>query len=117
MMNAKGFWKKSVKEQPTRAERKVLKEQGVNMKDWKAVIAATAELREKNKPAPVPPKPTQEDLLTQILEELKKQNADEVKPVEVQEVKEEANALEEAVSEEETETKVKRTTSRKTKKA
>ncbi len=74
VMNAQGFWKKSVQERPTKEEKKVLKEQGVNMKDYHAVIAATKELREKNKPAPVPPKPTQEELLTQILEELKKQN-------------------------------------------
>lgn len=74
MMNAQGFWKKSVSERPTKDEKKVLKEQGVNMKDHQAVIAATKELREKNKPAPVPPKPTQEELLTQILEELRKQN-------------------------------------------
>ena len=39
------------------------------------VLTATAELREKNKPAPAPAKPTQEQLLASILEELKKQNA------------------------------------------
>ena len=72
MMDAQGLWKKSVKERPTREEKKILKKQGVNMKDYHAVIKATAELREKNKPAPVAPKPTQEELLTQILEELKK---------------------------------------------
>lgn len=77
MMNAQGFWKKELKAYPTKAEKKVLKEQGVNMKDRKAVIAATQELREKNKPAPVPPKPTQEELLTEILTELKKQNKQE----------------------------------------
>lgn len=74
MMNAKGLWKKAINEQPTRKERKILKKQGVNMKDYKEVISATAELRERNKPAPVPPKPTQEELLTEILAELKKQN-------------------------------------------
>ena len=77
MMNAQGFWKKELKAYPTKAEKKVLKEQGVNMKDRKAVIAATQELREKNKPAPVPQKPTQEELLTEILTELKKQNKEE----------------------------------------
>lgn len=76
MMNAQGFWKKSIKERPTKEEKKILKQQGVNMKDYHAVIKATAELREKNKPAPVPPKPTQEELLTEILTELKKQNKD-----------------------------------------
>lgn len=75
-MNAQGFWKKSIKERPTKEEKKILKQQGVNMKDYHAVIKATAELREKNKPAPVPPKPTQEELLTEILTELKKQNKD-----------------------------------------
>lgn len=48
------------------------------MKDRKAVIVATQELREKNKPASVPPKPTQEELLTEILTELKKQNENKV---------------------------------------
>ncbi len=74
MMNAQGVWTKAKKERPTKEERAVLKEQGVNMKDRKAVIVATAELREKNKPAPVEPAPTQEQLLASILEELKKQN-------------------------------------------
>ena len=44
------------------------------MKDLDEVLKATAELREKNKPAPVAPKPTQEELLAKILEELKKSN-------------------------------------------
>lgn len=74
MMNAQGMWTKVKKERPTKEERKELKAQGVNMRDYRAVVAATAELREKNKPAPVEPAPTQEQLLTGILEELKKQN-------------------------------------------
>ena len=74
MMSAKGFAEKHKKEMPTKEERATLKAQGVNLKDRKAVVVATAELREKNKPAPVPPKPTQEELLTEILTELKKQN-------------------------------------------
>ncbi len=73
-MSAKGAWTKTIKEQPTRAERKTLKKEGVNMRDYKAVVKATAELRERNKPAPVAPKPTEQELLTSILEELKKQN-------------------------------------------
>lgn len=77
MMNAQGLWKKGVKEYPNKSERKILKSQGIDMKDYKAVLLATAELREKNKPAPVAPKPTQEELLTQILEELKKQKPQE----------------------------------------
>lgn len=74
MMSAKGYAEKRKGEMPTKEERTALKAQGINMKDRKAVVAATAELREKNKPAPVPPKPTQEELLTEILTELKKQN-------------------------------------------
>ncbi len=74
MMSAKGYAEKRKGEMPTKDERAALKAQGVNLKDRKAVVAATAELREKNKPAPVPPKPTQEELLTEILTELKKQN-------------------------------------------
>ena len=76
MMNAQGFWKKELKSYPTKEEKKILKEQGVNMKNRKEVVAATAELREKNKPVPPAPKPTQEELLTEILSELKKQNAE-----------------------------------------
>ena len=76
VMSAKGYLSKQSNAKPTKEEKKVLKEQGVNMKNRKEVLAATAELREKNKPAPVPPKPTQEQLLESILEELKKQNKD-----------------------------------------
>ncbi len=74
-----GAISQSVKEMPTREEKKELKKQGVDFKNREAVVKATAELREKNKPVPPPPKPTQEELLTQILEELKKSNkTDEV---------------------------------------
>ena len=78
-MRARGAWTKAIKEVPTRAERKILKAEGVNMRDRSEVIKATAELRERNKPVPPAPKPTQEELLTGILEELKKQNAVEEK--------------------------------------
>ncbi len=74
IMSARGFLNKQAKKWPTKDERKTLKEQGVNMKNKKEVLLATAELREKNKPVPAPPKPTQEQLLANILEELKKQN-------------------------------------------
>lgn len=74
VMNASNAFKRTLTEKPTKEEKKVLKEQGVNMKDKKAVIKATAELREKNKVVEVP-KPTQEELLTQILAELKKRNS------------------------------------------
>ena len=72
--SARGYAKSAAKAKPTRAEKKVLREQGVNMKNRKEVLAATAELRAKNAPAPAPVAPTQEELLTQILAELKKQN-------------------------------------------
>ena len=74
-MSARGFLNKQVKQWPTREEKKQLKAQGVNLKNKQEVLIATAELREKNKPAPAPAKPTQEQLLASILEELKKQNA------------------------------------------
>ena len=48
-------------------------------KSRKEVLKATAELREKNKPAEEPAKPTEAELLTSILEELKKQNAAKTK--------------------------------------
>lgn len=34
MMRAKGLWSKAIKSTPNRAERKELKAQGINMKDW-----------------------------------------------------------------------------------
>lgn len=74
-MKARGFVNKAVKDAPTRSERKELKAMGVNMKDYGEVLKATKDLRESKKPAPVPPKPTQEQLLTEILEVLKQNNA------------------------------------------
>ena len=74
MMNAKGYVNKTVKAYPTKAERKELKANGVNMKDRKEVLKATEELRESKKAAPAPAKPTQEELLSQILVELQKSN-------------------------------------------
>lgn len=73
VMSAQGFATKKIKEWPNRAERKILKADGVDMRDRKQVILATAALREKNKPVVVV-KPTTEELLTQILQELKAQN-------------------------------------------
>ena len=90
MMRAKGLWSKAIKSTPNRAERKELKAQGINMKDWDEVVKATAALRESKKPVPPAPKPTQEQLLTDILTELKKQNEPLKTPEFVeQEVKEE----------------------------
>ena len=74
LMGAQGYIKKSISELPTRAERKVLKKEGINMKNIDELIKATADLRERNKPAPKELPPTQEELLTEILAELKKQN-------------------------------------------
>ena len=86
LMGAQGFIKKSINDYPTRAERKVLKKEGVNMRDYDELIKATAALRERNKPAPVEAPPTQEELLTEILAELKKQNATEEKVEPIKEV-------------------------------
>ncbi|MBR4124008.1 MAG: large conductance mechanosensitive channel protein MscL [Clostridia bacterium] len=74
VMNAQGYVSKAKAERPTKEEKKALKEQGVNMRDRKAVLAATKALREANKVEPPAPKPTQEELLTAILAELQKQN-------------------------------------------
>ncbi len=73
MMSAQGFAHKTFAEMPTKAERKILKENGVNMKSHAEVVKATAELRDKNKVV-VEPKPTTDELLAEILVELKKQN-------------------------------------------
>ena len=110
-MQAKGVWTKTVKANPTRAERKELKANGVNMKDWGEVLKATAALRESKKPVPAPPKPTQEQLLTEILAELKKQN--EEKPVEVAQVE---VPTEEKVEEKTQETEKQKKAKRKSKK-
>ena len=73
--------KKAVKLKPTKKEREELKELGVNMKNPKEVIAKTAELRENKKAeeeakakaeAEANKKPTTEELLADILAELKK---------------------------------------------
>ena len=69
------------------------------MKDWGEVLKATEALRKSKEPVPAPPKPTQEQLLSEILTELKKQNEEKVVVEKVEEVKSEA---EENVSEKET---------------
>lgn len=73
MMRAKDAAYNAVKDLPTKAERKQLKANGVNMKNRAEVIKATAELREANKVVE-PVKPTTDELLTDILIELRKQN-------------------------------------------
>ena len=75
MMGAKGFLNKQTSKLPTREERKEWKTQGVNMKNRAEVLKATEELRESKKTEPAPAKPTQEKLLANILDELKKQNS------------------------------------------
>lgn len=74
-MNASNALRKGISEKPNKQEKAILKERGVNMKNRKEVLAETAKLREENK-QPEVVKPTQEELLTQILEEVKKQNKD-----------------------------------------
>ena len=74
MMSAQGFLSRQAKQWPTKQEKRELKTQGINMRDKKMVLKATNELRERNKPVPTPAKPTQEELLASILEELKRQN-------------------------------------------
>lgn len=84
-MSAQGYLKRTGDAQPTKAEKKELRESGVNMKNHSEVIAATKALRDKKKAeeeaekanSPVPP--TQEELLANILEELKKQNGTQTK--------------------------------------
>jgi len=88
LMGAQGFIKKTINDYPTRAERKQLKKEGVNLKDYDELIKATAALRERNKPAPKELPPTQEELLTEILAELKKQN-EEKEETPIVEIKEE----------------------------
>ena len=83
MMRAQNMAKATASKLPTKEERKELKENGVNMKNRKEVIAKTAELRaekkakedaEKAAEAEANKKPTQEELLADILAELKKNN-------------------------------------------
>lgn len=71
LMNAKGLSSKIVKEMPNKEEKKELKEKGIDLKNRKVVIEATKELRE-SKIIKEEPKPTTEQLLTSILEEIKK---------------------------------------------
>lgn len=84
-MKARGYVNKAIKDTPNRSERKELKAMGVNMKNYSEVVKATRELRESKKPAPVPPKPTQEQLLAEILEELKKSNKDKEENIKIEE--------------------------------
>ena len=73
-MASQGYMSKKAAEFPTREERKQLKEKGVNTKNYKVLIAETKKLREENKTPEPAPKPTTDELLTEILAELKKQN-------------------------------------------
>ncbi len=78
LMSAKGFAKKKITEFPNREERKTLRKQGINTRKGKELIEATAALRKSRvKEEVVPaPAPTTEELLTEILSELKKQNSE-----------------------------------------
>ena len=73
VMNASNAFKKSLSEKPTKEEKAELISRGVNLKDHKEMKDALNKLREEKIPAVVI-KPTQEELLAQILDELKKQN-------------------------------------------
>ena len=90
MMNAKNLVKKTVSETPTKAERKELKAKGVNLKNRKETVEATAQLRQEKADAEAKAKaeadakarlenPTQEDLLKEI-RDLLKANMKEEKP-------------------------------------
>lgn len=73
-----GF-KKFKKDMPNKEERKKLKAMGVSMKDTKTVIAKTAQIRAEAKAvadaeAQKNKKPTTDELLAEILKELKSQN-------------------------------------------
>ncbi len=88
VMSAQGFVTKNVKDNPTKEEKAVLKEQGIDMKDRKAVILATSELRAKRKAeeeakkqAEEEAKVTTEKLLVEI-RDLMKANIESAKPVE-----------------------------------
>lgn len=77
MMKAQNLAKESAKKIPTKEERKELKARGVNLKDFKEVKVKLAELRAEKQAlaeaeALANKKPTQEELLADILAELKK---------------------------------------------
>lgn len=77
---------------PTESEKKELEEMGVDHHNRRAYRKALAKLREdkakakaQSQPAPEPKKPTQEELLADILAELKKQNQADVVTLDVEE--------------------------------
>ena len=73
-MASQGYIAKRKSELPTKEEKKQLKEKGVNTKSIKVLIAETKKLREENRTPEPAPKPTTDELLSEILAELKKQN-------------------------------------------
>ena len=70
---SRDFVTKSVKEAPTRAERKELKAMGVNMKDWEEVKVATKKLRDSKVVPPAPAPEKTEDILKDIRKLLQEQ--------------------------------------------
>lgn len=79
---AQNVAKKGAEGKPTKEEKRQLKEMGINMKSRKEVMAKTAELRESKKAeeeakakaeAEANKKPTTEELLSDILAEIKKE--------------------------------------------
>lgn len=75
---SRDYINKSVKEVPTRKERKELKALGVNMKDWELVKAETQKLRESKVVPPAPAPEKAEDILKDIRALLEAQAASKV---------------------------------------
>ncbi len=79
---SRDFVNKSMKEVPTRAERKELKKLGVNMKDWEQVKVETKKLRDSKIVPPAPAPEKVEDILKDIRTLLKAQSENEANQTE-----------------------------------
>ena len=73
VMNASNAFRKTLSEKPTKEEKEELQARGVDLKNHKMVKEELKKLREEKAPVATI-NPTQEELLSQILAELKKQN-------------------------------------------
>ena len=82
VMRVQGFSKRIIKNTPNKQERKELKAMGVNMKNIKEVLEATRKLRESKKVEEIK-KPTTDEILLDILDELKKNNSENQKNDEI----------------------------------
>jgi len=78
---SRDYINKSVKEVPTRQERKELKALGVNMKDWNEVKRELKKLRDSKIVPPAPAPEKTEDILKDIRELLKNQQAEKTEEV------------------------------------